>query len=74
MIASEAAAALPVGGLAGFGLYEGVLGAILATQGIDASQALLISFVQHLATQIIDYGSGAGALIYLMVFRRVRLP
>jgi hypothetical protein len=72
LIASEAAAALPIGGLAGFGLYEGVLGLILASQGIDSSQALLISFFQHLLTQIVDYGSGAGALIYLMTFRGIR--
>lgn len=72
LIASEAAAALPIGGLAGFGLYEGVLGLILTTQGIDSAQALLISFFQHLLTQIVDYGSGAGALIYLMTFRSMR--
>jgi uncharacterized membrane protein YbhN (UPF0104 family) len=72
LIASEAAAALPIGGLAGFGLYEGVMGLILSAQGIDPSQALLISFFQHLLTQIVDYGSGAGALIYLMTFRSMR--
>ncbi len=70
LIASEAAAALPIGGLAGFGLYEGVLGMILATQGMDSSQALLISFMQHLITQFFDYGAGAGALIYLLALRK----
>lgn len=72
LIASESAAALPIGGLAGFGLYEGVLGLILTTQGINSSQALLISFFQHLLTQIVDYGTGVGALIYLMTFRGIR--
>jgi len=68
LIASEAATALPVGGLAGFGLYEGVLGSILAGQGIDPGQALLVSFAQHGLTQLVDYSLGGGALGYIFYF------
>jgi uncharacterized membrane protein YbhN (UPF0104 family) len=68
LIASEAVTALPVGGLAGFGLYEGVLGSILAGQGIDPGQALLVSFAQHGLTQLVDYSLGGGALGAILYF------
>jgi len=68
LIGSEAAAGLPVSGIAGFGFYEGVLGSILSTQGIPSSQAVLVSFAMHLLTQVVDYSLGSGALLYI-VFR-----
>ena len=67
LVGSEAAAGLPISGIAGFGFYEGVLGAVLSSQGIDPSQAVLVSFAMHLLTQIIDYSLGGGALVYLLI-------
>jgi uncharacterized membrane protein YbhN (UPF0104 family) len=66
LVASEMAAGLPVSGIAGFGFYEGVLGTVLATQGIPASQALSLSFVVHLFTQVVDYTWGGAAFLLLM--------
>lgn len=67
LVGSEAAAGLPVSGLAGFGFYEGVLGAVLSTQGIDSSQSLLVAFAMHLLTQVVDYSLGGGALLYIVI-------
>jgi uncharacterized membrane protein YbhN (UPF0104 family) len=66
LAASEASAGLPISGIAGFGFYEGVLGAVLATQGIDSSQAVLVSFAMHFLTQVVDYSLGGGALLYIL--------
>jgi uncharacterized membrane protein YbhN (UPF0104 family) len=71
LVASEASAGLPVSGLMGFGLYEGVLGAVLSTQGIPPSQAVLVSFAMHFFTQIVDYSLGGAALLY--IFLRIGL-
>jgi uncharacterized membrane protein YbhN (UPF0104 family) len=68
LVGSEAAAGLPISGLAGFGFYEGVLGTVLASQGIDPSQAVLVSFAMHLLTQVVDYSLGGGALIYILIY------
>ena len=67
LAASEASAGLPMSGIAGFGLYEGVLGAVLTTQGIHSSQAVLVSFAMHFLTQVVDYSWGGGALIYILI-------
>jgi uncharacterized membrane protein YbhN (UPF0104 family) len=67
LVASEASAGLPISGIAGFGFYEGILSAILSTQGIHPSQAVLVSFAMHFFTQIVDYSLGSGALIYILV-------
>lgn len=67
LVGSEAAAGLPISGLAGFGFYEGVLGAVLSTQGIHPSQAVLVSFAMHLLTQIVDYSLGGGALLVILM-------
>ena len=64
LVASEASAGLPISGIAGFGFYEGVLGAVLSTQGIHPSQAVLASFAMHFFTQVVDYSLGGGALLY----------
>ena len=66
LVASEASAGLPISGIAGFGLYEGVLGAILSTQGIQPSEAVLVSFAMHFLTQIVDYSWGGAALLYIL--------
>ncbi len=67
LVASEASAGLPISGIAGFGFYEGILGAVLSTQGIHPSQAVLVSFAMHFITQIVDYSWGGGALIYILI-------
>jgi hypothetical protein len=67
LLASEAAAGLPVSGIAGFGFYEGVLGAVLTGQGLDPSQAVLVSFSMHFFTQVVDYSLGGGALIFILL-------
>jgi uncharacterized membrane protein YbhN (UPF0104 family) len=75
LVASEATAGLPISGIAGFGFYEGVLGAVLSTQGIHPSQAVLVSFAMHFFTQIVDYSLGGGSLIYiLMRVKREKRP
>lgn len=66
LVGSETAAGLPISGLAGFGFYEGVLGSVLASQGIDPSQSVLVSFAMHLLTQVVDYSLGGGALTYIL--------
>ncbi len=63
IMASEVAASLPVSGIAGFGLYEGILGAALAGQGIQTSQGIFISFAMHLLSQIFEYSLGGAALV-----------
>jgi uncharacterized membrane protein YbhN (UPF0104 family) len=65
IMGSEVAASLPVSGIAGFGLYEGILGAVLAGQGIQASQGIFISFAMHLLSQIFEYSLGGAALIMI---------
>jgi uncharacterized membrane protein YbhN (UPF0104 family) len=67
LVASEASAGLPISGIAGFGFYEGILGAVLSTQGIHPSQAVLVSFAMHFITQVVDYSWGGGALIYILI-------
>jgi len=67
LIASEASAGLPISGIAGFGFYEGVLGTVLASQGIHPSQAVLVAFAMHLLTQVVDYSLGGGALLYILM-------
>ncbi len=65
IMASEVAASLPVSGVAGFGLYEGILGGVLAGQGIEASQGIFISFAMHLLSQIFEYSLGGAALVMI---------
>lgn len=67
IMASEVAASLPVSGLAGFGLYEGILGGTLAGQGISASQGVFISFAMHLLSQVFEYSLGAASLALILV-------
>ncbi len=65
IMGSEVGASLPVSGIAGFGLYEGILGAVLASQGIQTSQGIFISFAMHLLSQIFEYSLGGLALIMI---------
>jgi uncharacterized membrane protein YbhN (UPF0104 family) len=67
LVASEASAGLPVSGIMGFGIYEGVLGAVLSTQGIPPSQAVLVSFAMHFFTQIVDYSLGGASLLVILL-------
>lgn len=65
LLAAEATASLPISGIAGFGAYEGVMGATLLAAGLSQTQAAMIPFGLHLTTQVIDYGLGGLALLYL---------
>jgi hypothetical protein len=65
IMGAEVGASLPVSGIAGFGLYEGILGTVLAGQGIQASQGIFISFAMHLLSQILEYSLGSAALIII---------
>ena len=65
LLAAEATASLPVSGIAGFGAYEGVMGATLLAAGLSQTQAAMIPFGLHLTTQVIDYTLGGVALLYL---------
>jgi protein-tyrosine-phosphatase len=65
IMGSEVAASLPISGIAGFGLYEGILGMALTSQGIQASQGIFISFAMHLLSQIFEYSLGGAALILI---------
>jgi len=65
IMGSEVAASLPISGIAGFGLYEGILGTVLAGQGIQTSQGIFIAFAMHLLSQIFEYSLGGAALIMI---------
>jgi hypothetical protein len=67
LVASEASASLPVSGLAGFGFYEGVLGAVLTTLGLSPAQAVLVSFGMHFLTQVVDYAWGGTAFLLILL-------
>jgi hypothetical protein len=67
LIGSEAAASLPIGGLAGFGFYEGVLGAVLTTLGLSPAQAVLVSFGMHFLTQVVDYSWGGVSFLLILL-------
>lgn len=66
-IVSEASASLPVSGLMGFGLYEGVWSTLFRTScGTACSNipTVTVAFVVHLASQVAGYGI---ALLFLAV-------
>lgn len=67
LLAAEATASLPISGIAGFGAYEGVMGATLLAAGLSQTQAAMIPFGLHLTTQVIDYSLGGLALLFLSV-------
>ncbi|ADK86430.1 conserved hypothetical protein [Desulfarculus baarsii DSM 2075] len=70
LLAAEATASLPVSGIAGFGAYEGVMGATLLAAGLAQAQAAMIPFALHLTTQAIDYCLGGLALAWLGLKKR----
>jgi hypothetical protein len=67
IMASEVAASLPISGIAGFGLYEGILGGALSGQGITAAEGVFISFAMHLLSQIFEYSLGLTALGLILI-------
>jgi uncharacterized membrane protein YbhN (UPF0104 family) len=67
IMASEIAASLPVSGIGGFGLYEGILGGALAGREISASTGVFISFAMHLLSQVFEYSLGLAALGVILV-------
>lgn len=76
LCAAEAAASLPVSGLAGFGAYEGAWAMAFELLLFPASLARATSIAHHLFTQLYGYGLGALALLVLLLpfWRRARAP
>ncbi|HOW97263.1 MAG TPA: lysylphosphatidylglycerol synthase domain-containing protein [Kiritimatiellia bacterium] len=76
LCAAEAAASLPVSGLAGFGAYEGAWAMAFQLLLFPAPLARATSIAHHLFTQLYGYGSGAVALLLLLLpfWRRARPP
>ena len=64
---SELAASMPVSGIAGFGMYEGVWATVFALLGFPAHIAKLTSISHHLVTQVFGYSLGAAALAALLL-------
>ncbi|NMC62828.1 MAG: hypothetical protein GYA55_06625, partial [SAR324 cluster bacterium] len=67
-VLSEASASLPISGLMGFGIYEGVWSTLFsyACGGIcEGLPATTIAFSVHLITQIIGYGMGIFCLLFI---------
>jgi len=64
---SELAASMPVSGIAGFGMYEGVWATVFALLGFPAHIAKLTSISHHLVTQVFGYSLGAAALVALLL-------
>ena len=48
--------------------------AVLTGQGLDPSQAVLVSFSMHFFTQVVDYSLGGGALIHILWRMTVKEP
>jgi uncharacterized membrane protein YbhN (UPF0104 family) len=71
LCAAEAAASLPVSGLAGFGAYEGAWATVFRMLLFPAPLAKMTSIAHHLFTQLYGYSLGALALLVLLLpFRR----
>ena len=70
LVASEATAALPISGIAGFGAYEGVFMAVLRQAGLTAKAAAMIPFGLHMITQTIDYTLGGLCLVYITLIKK----
>jgi uncharacterized membrane protein YbhN (UPF0104 family) len=70
-ISAEAAASLPVPTFMSFGTYEG--GGVLAFSvlGFSAADILMLMFVIHLISQVVDYSlGGLGLLGFVMVVKK----
>ena len=71
LCAAEAAASLPVSGIAGFGAYEGAWAFVFRILLFPAQLAKMSSIAHHLFTQLYGYSLGAVALLLLLLpFRR----
>lgn len=67
LCAAEAAASLPVSGLAGFGAYEGTWALVFQWLLFPAPLAVMTSVAHHLFTQIYGYALGGLALLLLLL-------
>ena len=74
LVASEAAASLPIPALMGFGTYEAGGFLVLTLLGYSAVMSLITMLTVHIAAQVVDYllGCGCLALFFLIVPRQVR--
>lgn len=62
-IAAEASASLPVSGLMGFGLYEGVWTVIFSLSGVQVPSLVSVILLVHLITQAVSYSVGFLSLL-----------
>lgn len=76
LCAAEAAASLPVSGIAGFGAYEGAWALIFQLLLFPAHLAKMTSIAHHLFTQVYGYSLGGLALLILLLpfGRRALIP
>ncbi len=76
LLASEAAASLPIPAFMSFGVYEGGGILALAMFGIDAAQATLAVLALHICSQAVDYLLGGVCLLVFLfiVPQRARNP
>ncbi len=64
---AELGASLPISGLAGFGLYEGVWSLVFNLLGFPERMAKLTSISHHIFTQFYGYSLGLCALLALLL-------
>jgi len=65
VLGAELSSALPVGGLAGFGTYEAAWTIGFGAVGFSKSLAAASGLATHLISQLIDYGLGVAALLWI---------
>jgi len=74
LVASEAAASLPVPALMGFGLYEAGGFLVLTLLGFSAVTSLMTMLTVHIASQVVDYLLGCCCLVLFFLLVPGRLP
>jgi uncharacterized membrane protein YbhN (UPF0104 family) len=73
LVASEAAASLPIPAFMSFGTYEAGGVAAFAALGFPAADAASVTLTTHAATQLLDYGAGLVCLaLYFLSVRALK--
>ena len=66
VVGAELAAALPIHGIAGFGTFEAAWALSFSQLGFSREHAILSGILAHAVSQVVEYGLGICALLYLM--------
>ena len=66
VVGAELAAALPIHGIAGFGTFEAAWAFSFSQLGFSTEDAIMSGILTHAVSQVVEYGLGIGALLYLM--------